>query len=134
MVNRLTQLAINNAGGSAENGNSVLSWTNDSENSLKDTRQWRIEKDEAKGETSVESSGRESQYWVLYNPDTKQLHFESNDMKQIDGHASIYAANGECVMQFRISQTADLSSFRKGIYILTWMEEETKRTVKVAIK
>ena len=55
-------------------------------------------------------------------------------MKQIDGHASIYAANGECVMQFRISQTADLSSFRKGIYILTWMEEETKRTVKVAIK
>ena len=62
------------------------------------------------------------------------MHFESNDMKQIDGHASIYATNGECVMQFRISQTADLSSFRKGIYILTWMEEETKRTVKVAIK
>lgn len=133
-VNRLTQLAVNNAGGSDENGNSVLSWTNDSENSLKDTRQWRIEKDEVKGETSVQSSGRERQYWVLYNPDTKLLHFESNDMEQIDGHAYIYAANGECVMRFRVSQTADLSSLRKGIYILTWMEEDTKRTVKVTVR
>lgn len=134
LVNRLTQLAVNNAGGSDENGNSVLSWTNDSENSLKDTRQWRIEKDEVKGETSVQSSGRETQYWVLYNPDTKLLHFESNDMEQIDGHAYIYAANGECVMRFRVSQTADLSSLRKGIYILTWMEEDTKRTVKVTVR
>lgn len=134
LVNRLTQLAVNNAGGSDENGNSVLSWTNDSENNLKDTRQWRIEKDEVKGETSVQSSGRETQYWVLYNPDTKLLHFESNDMEQIDGHAYIYAANGECVMRFRVSQTADLSSLRKGIYILTWMEEDTKRTVKVTVR
>ena len=128
MVNRLTQLAINNAGGSAENGNSVLSWTNDSENSLKDTRQWRIEKDEAKGgDLSGIAGGRESQYWVLYNPDTKQLHFESNDMKQIDGHASIYAANGECVMQFRISQTADLSSFRKG-YLYSYLDGRRNKT------
>ena len=101
---------------------------------MKDTRQWRIEKDEVKGETSVQSSGRETQYWVLYNPDTKLLHFESNDMEQIDGHAYIYAANGECVMRFRVSQTADLSSLGKGIYILTWMEEDTKRTVKVTVR
>lgn len=37
-------------------------------------------------------------------------------------------------MRFRVSQTADLSSLRKGIYILTWMEEDTKRTVKVTVR
>lgn len=134
IVNRQTQLALNNAGGSAENGNSVLSWTNNSENSLKDTRQWRVEKDELKEGNAVQSPEREMQYWVLYNPETKQLHFESSDRAQLGGYASIYTTGGACVMQFKIDETADLSTFGKGVYMLVWMDKDIKRTVKVAVE
>lgn len=134
MVNRETQLAVNNEGGSADNGNSVLSWTNDAENMFKSTRQWRIEKDEPKDADGVSTVEQRMQYMVLYNPDTKLLHFEAEDRSKLEGDAVIYAVNGTAVLQFGISEAANLSSLTEGVYVLTWTEGGQKRSVKIAVR
>lgn len=134
IVNRQTQLAMNNEGGGTNNGNSVLSWTNNAENGLKDTRQWHIEKDEKKVVTSIKSARCEMQYVVLYNPGTKQLRFEFKDIDRLDGKAEIYAENGRLILQFTMTDSVDLSHLRKGVYILKWVEKDMKRSVKLLIR
>lgn len=44
ITNRLTGLAWNNSGGNSNDGNSIISWTSDSNNPSKLTRQWYIDK------------------------------------------------------------------------------------------
>lgn len=44
ITNRLTGLAWNNSGGNSDDGNNVISWTSDSNNPSKLTRQWYIGK------------------------------------------------------------------------------------------
>lgn len=134
IVNRQTQLAMNNEGGGVNNGNSVLSWTNNEENGTKDTRQWHIEKDEKKVVTSIKSTRCEMQYVVLYNSRTKQLHFEFKDAVRLDGSAEIYAENGRLMLQFAMTDFVDLSHLRKGVYILKWVEKDKKRSVKLLIR
>lgn len=134
MVNRETQLAVNNEGGGTDNGNGVLSWTNDAENMFKNTRQWRIEKDEPREADGIADVEQELQYVVLYNPDTKQVHFEAEDRSRLVGDAVIYDDGGGRVMQFALSQTANLSTVKEGIYILVWTEGGRQRSVKIAVK
>ena len=134
VVNRETQLAVNNEGGGTDNGNGVLSWTNDAENMFKNTRQWRIEKDEPKEADGIADVEQELQYVVLYNPDTKQVHFEAEDRSRLVGDAVIYDDGGGRVMQFALSQTANLSTVKEGIYILVWTEGGRQRSVKIAVK
>lgn len=132
VVNRATNLAWNNNGGFSENGNPIISWTNDENNAQKDTRQWHLVKDELKNELTdaICDLPREVQYVVSYNPETRQLRFASEDMSLLKGQAAIYDLSGVCYMQFPIQELVDVSGLPSKVYVLCWTESGVTRSVK----
>ncbi len=135
IVNRLTNLALNNNQGLTTNGNKVLTWLNNNENANKDTRQWRIEKDEPIEEaTAIERVQHETEYAVLYNQVTRQVRFVSENSELLKGTAEVYDEAGVRIMYFNITETADLSHLRKGVYILKWVENKKDYSVKILVR
>lgn len=131
IVNRETNLAMNNAGGKTVNGNGVLSWKNDADNPSKNTRQWRIEREESKPVDDIEQPQVHlTEYAVLYNPETQHIRFVAEDMMSLLGTAHIYSAGGARLMSFAVTEGADVSSLAPGIYILQWMECGRVHSVK----
>ena len=130
IVNKKTNLAMNNSGGGAADGTSVLSWKNDYENASKNTRQWRIEKYEQKPVNSIEAPAYAVQYAVLYNQDEQQIRFVAEDMEALTGIADIYTTSGQKVMSFSVRETVDVSHLSDGMYILRWVQDSRQHSVK----
>lgn len=132
IVNRATNLAWNNNGGSSENGNFIISWTNDGNNAQKDTRQWHLVKDELKDEDAdaISDVPHEVPYMVFYNPNDQQLRFVAEDMNLPDGQAAIYDLSGVCFMRFPIQEVVDISGLPAQTYVLSWTERGATRSVK----
>lgn len=132
IVNRATNLAWNNSGGSSANGNAVISWTNDGSNAQKVTRQWHLVKDELKDNVAdaIREMQNGTQYIVYYNPQTRQLRFASENPEQLIGRAVIYDLSGVCLMQFPIQELIDVSGLPANTYVLCWTENGVTRSVK----
>lgn len=132
IVNRATNLAWNNNGGSSANGNPVISWTNDGSNAQKTTRQWHLVKDVLKEDfaTAIREMRNGIPYIVAYNPETKQLRFASNSPDQLTGQAAVYDLSGVCLMQFPVRETVDVSGLPASAYILRWTINGVTRSVK----
>ena len=132
IVNRQTNLALNNSGGSGGNGAQVLSWKNDADNSKKNTRQWRIEKYEPKpGEVDgIEEHSHVEPYVVVYNPVLQQICFAIEQGTDLSDEAVIYDLRGRAVMQFSTRQAAKVNSLPRGTYVLKWTESGHQRAVK----
>lgn len=130
IANRLTNLAMNNSGNNANNGNNVLSWKNDADNPQKDTRQWRIEKYEPKPVDGVEEAPVHAcEYAVFYRPEQQEICFAAEEGGVLSGTARIYSMEGREMMRFDVNETVNVAALPEGIYLLNW--EEAGRTYSV---
>ncbi len=130
IVNRQTNLAWNNNAGSANNGNAVISWTNDGNNAQKTTRQWKLVKDAPKVTDGLKAIQHDTQYIVYYSPQTQQLRFAAENPDALKGTATVYTTSSAAMLQFSLQETADISALAPGIYILSWTEGGKNRAVK----
>lgn len=130
IANRLTNLAMNNSGNNANNGNNVLSWKNDADNPQKNTRQWRIEKYEPKPVDAVEEAPVHAcEYAVFYRPEQQDICFAVEEGGVLSGTARIYSMEGREMMRFDVNETVNVAVLPEGIYLLRW--EEAGRTYSV---
>lgn len=121
MENRATKLAWNNSGGSSDDGNAFISWTNDKENINKSTRQWRIIRDELKemsGIHGVWAGG--SDYEVTYSASASLLRFIATGDAPVEGDFCVSNAAGTIVLTGAVAESIDVSSLSPGVYVLTW--------------
>lgn len=133
MVNRATNLAWNNSGGSAADGTHVISWTNDNQNANKATRQWHLNKSTmiASGvPTGVPDAG-EPQYYVSYDPAARELHFVSRDCNPLEGTVAVYSLSGALLMNTDIAGSVSLAGLEAGQVVVAWTIDSKTRSAKV---
>lgn len=136
LINRNSNLVMNNSGGSTADGNRVITYTNDDRNLTSSNRQWYLEKSEAKENLSSlpEHSMPSTNYFVYYNPETQVIHFVAEDQSLIDTDVSLYATSGTKVGEFRSTGELSVADLPAGIYILRWMDGTQSRSVKFVKK
>ncbi|MDE5839738.1 MAG: CotH kinase family protein [Muribaculaceae bacterium] len=121
IANHATGLAWNNSGGSTNDGNPWISWDNDSNNPNKPNRHWRIIRDELKDDSGVrELNANTEDYIVTYSPSESVIKFIGSGSSVPNGTYSISDLNGIIVDSGNIADTINISTFTKGMYILTW--------------
>ncbi len=128
--NKQSKLIMNNAGGGSNNGNKVISYTNDDRNTTSLNRQWIVEKFELKDFTSVDKIISPTDYAVYYNPDEQVIHFVADDLSQIDTEVVLCNMSGAPVRSFRSTETMSVADLPNGVYIIRWMEGSQMRSVK----
>ncbi|MGI6218620.1 MAG: CotH kinase family protein [Bacteroidaceae bacterium] len=138
LINKATNLAINNSGGSSTEGNPVISYTNDARNEESLNRQWYVEKTEPRPvDTGIERLPESAQYAVYYDPALQQIRFAP---EQIGGgvpavpdvEVRLYSADGQLCAAFRSVDTYSMSHLPEGVYILSWDDGSGMRSLKFA--
>ncbi|MBP5629753.1 MAG: CotH kinase family protein [Bacteroidaceae bacterium] len=119
--NKATHLAWNNSHGDSADGNPVISWTNNSDNATKTTRQWYLQQsDETISSVIAAQQDNNPNYRILYDPHTNQLRLQmDNGQSSVVNDIAIYDLNGrkidtQCTM-FNIQ-----SKNSPSIYLLRW--------------
>lgn len=131
VVNRFTDLAWNNSGGSSDEANPIISWNNDSGNISKPTRQWIFTKDSPKHSSSIGSVGESPvDYAVTYDRTYSTLRFIAYGDVHLAGSAEIYSVDGSLVLKFPVQSSVDVSSLVGGLYVLRWNIDGRTHTVK----
>lgn len=130
IVNCLTDLAWNNAGADSTNGTRVISWTNDSQNDSKTTRQWVLEQSTPSDYAAIAPAIGSDDCYASYNPHSQTLHFGAYSDIEITGHGSIYAPSGNLLMQFDVAPEISIASLPSGILILNVEINGKSRAVK----
>lgn len=131
--NALTGLAWNNSGGGSGDGNKIISWTSDSSNPSKPTRQWTITRTEEKQQTGMEGAPvNEIDYFITYDPTCGALHFGTIGAETLTGSAAILSLDGRMMLQFAPAETVDISGLTPGYYILSWTTGGKTRSLKFA--
>lgn len=132
LINRNSNLVMNNSGGNTADGNRVITYTNDDRNLTSNNRQWYVEKTEVKDNPSGvdENSMPSADYFVYYNPETQVIHFVAEDQSLIDTDVSLYSVSGTRIAEFRSTGDLSVADLPAGVYILRWMEGSQSRSVK----
>ena len=121
--NKATRLAWNNSHGDSADGNPVISWTNNSDNAAKPTRQWYVEQaDETISAAIAAHRDDDLDYRILYDPHTNQirLQFANGRQPTVNGQWStvndivLYDLNGQ-----RVASPHE-GTGGEHIYILRW--------------
>ena len=121
--NKATRLAWNNSHGDSADGNPVISWTNNSDNAAKPTRQWYVEQaDETISAAIAAHRDDDLDYSILYDPHTNQirLQFANGRQPTVNGQWStvndiaLYDLNGQ-----RVASPHE-GTGGEHIYILRW--------------
>lgn len=128
IANRKTGLAWNNNGGGTAQGNAVISWTNDSQNSAKQTRQWMFTKayDKSAGVENIPTDDLD--YTVTYDRNGQSIRFHGE--LPADGVVELYSLNGMLEKREQISDRIDISDLPAGIHLLRWTISGTSRSLK----
>jgi len=132
-VNKQTNLVMNNAGGSAADGNKVVSYTYDATKNLTSSnRLWYIQKDTPKAQIGGVgiTSPSATEYSVYYNPELQVVRFAADDASLLDVKAQIYTMEGSLRIQFNSSEEADVSALPAGVYLIHWTEGAHTHSIK----
>ena len=128
VVNCATQLAWNNTGGSAQDGNAVISWTNNADNTTKPTRQWYVLRAEADG---VVPLPEEQDYRIVYDPAARQVSVRrAHGSEPVEGSMVLSDMEGRVLASGPMSQPLHLGTFPHGMYILRWQTATGSRALK----
>lgn len=120
--------AWNNNGGHADEGNALISWTNDEDNSWKTTRQWRfslLEEEQQDGIVAPEAPD----YAVTYSPSAQKLRFIAYGEALMQGRFELFTTSGMQALAGSIAPEIDLSQLARGVYILRWSTPDGKTRV-----
>lgn len=117
IVNRKTDLAWNNSGGSSAEGNPVLSWTNNGENNSKPTRQWRLVKDELRETSAVTSPSAVAGISMTYSRSESLLRFTGCGVK---GEVTVCTPAGAVVLHTALKPEISLEALPAGFYLVSW--------------
>ncbi len=131
--NKETDLAWNNAGGSRNNGNGIISWTNDEDNANKSTRLWTIEQADERLAQGIASTTNDFEYRITYNPETQEIHIRipAGTTEIPNSHISVYDLSGKQMLEEgNIRESMDISNLSKGIYLLRWTIGKKTRSIK----
>lgn len=144
-VNLETGLLWNNNGGDKKDGNRIISWISDIDNTERTSRQWSLtntyieydENDIVGGGDDGENDGindavADVEYMVTYEKSIGMLHFRTIEGQTLDGVAAILSYDGKELMKFRPEENVDISALPEGYYILTWQTANKSHTVKFA--
>lgn len=132
IANRVTGLAWNNSGGSSDDGNQFISWSNDSENSTKPNRHWRIIRDELKETSGIAGiSAGDHDYVITYSPSESIVRFYTDNGETLSGTYTLINVNGVVMKSGEIAETIDVSSIPAGLYILTWETNGRRNSCKL---
>lgn len=136
LINKATQLAINNASGSATDGNRVISYTNDERNEVSKNRQWYVEKTEPREiETGIEAVPAEPQYAIYYSPSMQTIRFVAEgtlaELAAVpDVEVQLFTTNGVLVRTFRATEVHSVSDLQPAVYILSWNDGTRQRSLR----
>ncbi len=131
--NRETDMAWNNSGGGRTNGNGILSWTNDEDNANKATRLWTIEQADERLVQSIAEAKNDLEYRITYNPATQKIHIRipSGTNEIPNSKITVYDLSGKQMLEEgTIQESIDVSSLRKGVYLLRWTIGEKSKSIK----
>ncbi len=134
IVNQKTGFLWNNSSGSAVDGNKIISWVSDNQNSGKTTRQWVVTKsspvpDGGLGFNDLKASA--SEYHLSYVPSEQILCFVSHDDTELTGTVQIYNTLGTLLLEAPVAPSIDIANLPTGTLIVNWqIPNEKPRTVK----
>lgn len=137
-INKATDLAINNSGGSAGEGNPVISYTNDERNEVSLNRQWYVEKTEPRPvDTGIGSPAADLQYAVWFDPVAQQLRFAPEHVGGgtagvPDAEVRVFSADGRLCLTGRSTEPLSVGHLPAGVYVLSWTDGSTARSLKFA--
>lgn len=135
LKNKYTGHAANLSGGNKANGASVISYTSDTRDATSNNRLWLIEKHgelpEEKPEPAVIACPDAFDYVLAYNPEDKYLHFGTEDRENLDFTVSVYTSDGRKVGEFGSDEQFYMGNLPGGVYVVTWIVDGVRRSVKV---
>lgn len=132
IVNRATRHALNNNGGSSNDGNSVISWKNDADNPSKTTRQWIFEMGREKLPDAVTDMAAELEYRVVYDPLAQVVRLRQPIGQQTSGIMSLYTLSGTKLATSDINLPLSLQGSPNSVFLLTWTIGGKTKSVKFA--
>ena len=130
--NKQTLLAWNNSQGLTTNGNPIISWTNDSENSSNASQQWYlVEGDELPDEDAIALLEGDIDYRITYNPSTEEVLIRLPfDAKNRRGVIRLLDLQGRHINTGTIDKPLSMAGLPKGIYLLNWTVQGHSRSLK----
>lgn len=129
IVNRKTDLAWNNSGGSSAEGNPILSWINNGENHSKPTRQWRLVKDGLRETSVVTSPSAAAGISMTYSRGESLLRFTGCGVR---GEVTVCTPAGAVVLHSALKPEISLEALPSGFYLVSWQAGESHGSAKLA--
>ena len=134
LENRETGLAWNNSNGGSEDGNPVISWTNNADNASKPTRQWYIVKADESMVDGIASMWKEDFDYRITMDSNRQIHIRiPNDVENVQGTIAVYDLNGRMQASGSVSKAVDASMLPSGVYLVKWTVNGHTRSRKVKL-
>ena len=134
LENKETNLAWNNHNGANADGNPVISWTNNSDNASKPTRQWYIEQAAENVEVGIASVWKEDFDYRITMDSSKQIHIRiPNGVEDVQGTIALYDLSGRMLGSGSLTEAVDASMLPSGVYILKWTVNGHSRSRKVRL-
>lgn len=132
--NKETNLAWNNSNGGSQDGNPVISWTNNADNASKPTRQWYIVKADESVVDGMASMWQEDFDYRITMDSNKQIHIRiPNGVENVQGTIALYDLNGRMVASGSVKEAVDASMLSGGVYILKWTVNGHSRSRKLKL-
>lgn len=131
--NKQTGLAWNNSHGMSDNGNPIISWTNNADNVSKTTRQWYLtEGDRLPDEDAIALLESDVDYRITYNPVTEEVFIRiPNDATDREGVIHLYDLQGRHIDTGTVGQPVSMVGLPRGIYLLSWTVQGHIRSFKI---
>lgn len=132
--NKETKLAWNNSNSGSQDGNPVISWTNNSDNASKPTRQWYIVKADEDMVDGIASMWTEDFDYRITMDSSKQIHIRiPNGVENVQGTIALYDLNGRMLSSGSVTKAVDASTLPSGVYLLKWTVNGHSRSRKVKL-
>ena len=120
--NRGTRHTANLNGGNMADGTSIISYANDSRNSISNNRKWTFMPVDSiaveKGDGGIRHTPFD--YALAYDPVLKYLHFGADDKHLLSFNARVYDPLGRLVLQFLANDGASIGHLPNGTYVVSW--------------
>lgn len=133
LINRATSLAWNNSGGNSDDGTPILSWTNDSSNKDKTTRQWHLNRTTIIEYESGIDAPEIQDYVLVYDRATMTLRFDAAYGEPLTGDVYVYTTTGQMLLHADASKPIAVGHLTRGAYVVTWSINGRTHSVKAML-
>lgn len=135
IANAQTGLAWNNSNGGADDGNAIISWTNNADNEWKPTRQWYIEEVADEILTDIASAGSEVDFRIAYDPIAQQVRlYLPLAAQDQSGTVFLHDLQGRLLGKGSASQPISVAHLPKATYVVSWNVQGRRRAVKMTTR